>query len=391
MPCKIEINCYFTGMIKRMVLDLVGKRLAQFPSVALIGPRQSGKTTLAKSLTRQYFDLEQPSERLRLDLGWHDLIERDDLLVLDEAQAWPDVFPRLRAAIDARRKKNGRFLLLGSVSPALMRQVSESLAGRMALVELTPFYLAELPRTDPDLLWRCGGYPDGGVLGNKTFPQWQASYLSLMAQRDLPAWGLPAKPAMTDRLFRMMAAQQGGILNASQLGQNLGISYHTVQTYLDHLEAAFLVRRLPPFHANIRKRLVKAPKIYWRDSGLLHALLGHAPGADLWAQPWVGASWEGWVIEQILAARQARGETIEACYFRTQDGLEADLLLQSDKQREVIEIKLTTAPAPEDFARLEKVAALTKATRQVLISRTRRSVAEGNRWSVDLAGYLKAA
>ncbi len=377
-------------MIKRMVSDLLGKRLAQFPSVALIGPRQCGKTTLAKSLTRQYFDLEQPSERLRLDLGWHDLIKRDDLLVLDEAQAWPDVFPRLRAAIDARRKKNGRFLLLGSVSPALMRQVSESLAGRMALVELTPFYLAELPKTDPDLLWRCGGYPDGGVLGNKTFPQWQTSYLSLMAQRDLPTWGLPAKPAMTDRLFRMLAAQQGGILNASQLGQNLGITYHTVQTYLDHLEAAFLIRRLPPFHANLRKRLVKAPKIYWRDSGLLHALLGHALEADLWAQPWVGASWEGWVIEQILAARQARGETIEAFYFRTQDGLEADLLLQSGKQREVIEIKLTTAPAPEDFARLEKVAALTKATRQVLLSRTPRSVAAGNRWSVNVAQYLKS-
>lgn len=189
---------------------------------------------------------------------------------------------------------------------------------------------------------------------------------------------------MTDRFFRMVAAQQGSILNASQLGQNLGITYHTVQTYLEHLEAAFLIRRLPPFHANIRKRLVKAPKIYWRDSGLLHALLGHAPEADLWAQPWVGASWEGWVIEQILAARQARGETTEAFYFRTQDGLEADLLLHSGKQREVIEIKLTTSPAPEDFARLERVAALTKATRQVLISRTRRSVTEGNRWSVGM-------
>jgi hypothetical protein len=206
-----------------------------------------------------------------------------------------------------------------------------------------------------------------------------------MAQRDLPTWGLPAKPAMTDRLFRMMAAQQGSILNASQLGQSLGITYHTVQTYLDHLEAALLIRRLPPFHANIRKRLVKAPKIYWRD-----ALLGHAPETDLWAQPWVGASWEGWVIEQILATRQARGETIEAFYFRTQDGLEADLLLQSGRQREVIEIKLTTTPAPVDFARLEKVAALTKATRQVLISRTRRSVADGNRWSVDVAQYLKS-
>jgi predicted AAA+ superfamily ATPase len=246
-----------------------------------------------------------------------------------------------------------------------------------------------LPKTDPDLLWQRGGYPDGGVLGGTPFPQWQTSYLSLMAQRDLPAWGLPAKPAVTDRLFRMMAAQQGGILNASQLGQSLGITYHTVQSYLEYLEGAFLIRLLPPFHANIRKRLVKAPKLYWRDSGLLHALLSHAPEADLWAQPWVGASWEGWVIEQILATRQALGENLEAFYFRTQDGLEADLLLQSGRQREVLEIKLTASPAPEDFVRLEKVAALVKATRQVLISRTRQSSATGNRWSVDLATYVR--
>jgi hypothetical protein len=376
-------------MINRALAGLLTERLAQFPSVALVGPRQCGKTTLAKTISREYYDLEQPSERLRLDLAWHDLTERDGLLVLDEAQAWPEVFPRLRAAIDARRKKNGRFLLLGSVSPTLMRQVSESLAGRMALLELTPFHLAELPKADPDLLWRCGGYPDGGVLGGTPFPQWQTNYLSLMTQRDLPTWGLPAKPSVTDRLFRMMAAQQGGILNATQLGQSLGITYHTVQSYLGYLEGAFLIRLLPPFHANIRKRLVKAPKLYWRDSGLLHALLGHAPEADLWAQPWVGASWEGWVIEQILAARHARGENLEAFYFRTQDGWEADLVLQSGRQREVVEIKLTTSPAPEDFARLEKVAALIKATRQVLISRTRQPAAAGARWSVDMATYLR--
>jgi len=364
-------------------------RLEQFPAVGLLGPRQCGKTTLAKGLSRHYFDLEQPSDRLRLDLSWNDIIERNDLVLLDEAQAWPEVFPRLRAAIDARRKDNGRFLLLGSVSPVLMRQVSESLAGRMALAELTPFHLVELPGSKCDLLWRCGGYPDGGVLGGATFPQWQANYLSLMAQRDLPAWGLAARPAVTDRLFRMVAARQGGILNASQLGQSIGITYHTVQSYLDHLEAAFLIRRLPPFYANIQKRLVKAPKIYWRDSGLLHALLGLMPEADLWAQPWVGASWEGWVIEQILAARQARGENIQAWYFRTQDGLEADLLLESGKHREIIEIKLTTSPSQEDFTRLGKVAALAKATRQVLISRANRAVVTKDKWSVDLATYLR--
>jgi hypothetical protein len=376
-------------MIRRAMSELVLARLEQFPAVGLLGPRQCGKTTLAKGLSRHYFDLEQPSDRLRLDLSWNDIIERNDLVLLDEAQAWPEVFPRLRAAIDARRKDNGRFLLLGSVSPVLMRQVSESLAGRMALAELTPFHLVELPGSKCDLLWRCGGYPDGGVLGGATFPQWQANYLSLMAQRDLPAWGLAARPAVTDRLFRMVAARQGGILNASQLGQSIGITYHTVQSYLDHLEAAFLIRRLPPFYANIQKRLVKAPKIYWRDSGLLHALLGLMPEADLWAQPWVGASWEGWVIEQILAARQARGENIQAWYFRTQDGLEADLLLESGKHREIIEIKLTTSPSQEDFTRLGKVAALAKATRQVLISRANRAVVTKDKWSVDLATYLR--
>jgi uncharacterized protein len=376
-------------MIKRAVSRLVRARLKQFPAAGLLGPRQCGKTTLAKSLSRHYYDLEQSSDRLRLDLSWNEIIERNDLVLLDEAQSWPEIFPRLRAAIDARRKHNGRFLLLGSVSPVLMRQVSESLAGRMALMELTPFQIGELPGTKFDLLWRCGGYPDGGVLGGATFPQWQADYLSLMAQRDLPGWGLPAKPAVTDRLFRMLAAQQGGILNASQFGQSIGITYHTVQSYLDHLEAAFLIRRLPPFYANIRKRLVKAPKIYWRDSGLLHALLGLMPESDLWAQPWVGASWEGWVIEQILATRQARGESFQAWYFRTQDGWEADLLLESGKHREVIEIKLTTSPAQEDFARLERVAALTKATRQVLISRTNKSVVTKGKWSLDLATYLR--
>jgi len=250
----------------------------------------------------------------------------------------------------------------------------------MALLELTPFHLAELPARKFDLLWGCGGYPDGGVLGGATFPLWQDNYLALMAQRDLPSWGLPAKPGVTERLFRMVA---------SQLGQSMGLTHHTIQSYLDHLEAAFLVRRLPPFYAHLQKRLVKAPKIYWRDSGLLHALLGLTGKADLWAQPWVGPSWEGWVVEQILASRQASGQVFQAFYFRTQDGLEADLVLESGDFREVIEIKLTTSPAPEDFQRLEKVASLSKSSRQVLISRTDKPVMAKSKWSVDLTTYLK--
>ena len=261
-------------MIPRRVTQVVARRLAEYPAVTLVGPRQSGKTTLAKSIGGHYFDLEQEGERLRLDIEWPELVARKRLIILDEAQAWPEVFSRLRGAIDQDRARLGRFLLLGSVSPSLMTQVSESLAGRLSLVELSPFTWNELPtKAAQNRLWRCGGYPDGGVLAPRRYPRWQLDYLALLSQRDLPAWGLAAKPQLIERLLRMLAVNHGQRWNASQLGQSLGVSYHTVNTYLDYLEGAFLVRRLAPFHANIGKRLVKSPKVYWRDSGLLHALL----------------------------------------------------------------------------------------------------------------------
>ena len=376
-------------MIARAVLGLVRQRLRQFPAVALLGPRQCGKTTLARSLGGTYHDLEQPGDRVRLDLGWDALADGNDLVVLDEAQAWPDIFPRLRAAIDAQRNRHGRFLLTDSVSPTLMRQVGESLAGRLGLVEMSPLLLGELDAARADRLWRMGGFPDGGVLGGSAYPAWHESYLRLMAERDLPNWGLPARPAVIERLLRMLAAQQGAILNASKLGQSMGLSHHTVQSYLDYLQGAFAVRHLAPYAANLRKRLVKAPRIYLRDSGLLHCLLGMAANADLWSQPWVGASWEGWVIEQILADRVARGQSLQPSYFRTHDGLEADLVLESNGRLEIVEIKLTTSPSPEDFSQLDKVAKLLGATRQVLISRSRAQVVTKDRWSVSVEEYLK--
>ncbi len=376
------------NVIARDLTHLLQQRLKLFPAVALVGPRQCGKTTLARTLARCYFNLEDPDERTRLDALWHDAIQETGPVVFDEAQNWPELFSRLRGAIDAQRKRNGRFILLGSVSPSLMRNVSESLAGRMAILDLTPFHWGEVQ--DLDRLWRCGGFPDGGVLDPTAYPVWQDSYLRAMAERDLPAWGLPAKPMLTQRLFRMIAAEHGAILNLSKLGQSLGLSHHTVETYLDHLEGAFLIRRLPPLEANLRKRLVKSPRLYWRDPGLLHSLLRLRPDDDLLAQSWVGASWEGFVIEQILSVRRARGEEFDAWFFRSHDGYEADLVLDFGRQREVIEIKLTSGPTPEDLARLGKVAEMVKATRQVLLCRVGKSVTTGARWVTRLEDYLAA-
>lgn len=375
-------------MIERTLTFLVRQRLTQFPAVTLVGPRQCGKTTLARTLARRYFNLEAPEERTRLDARWDEVIAGEGPMVFDEAQQWPELFRRLRGAIDERRRQNGRFLLLGSIAPALMRDVGESLAGRMAVLELAPFHLGEV--NDLDRRWQCGGFPDGGVLGGGAYPVWQESYLRAMAERDLPLWGLPAKPMVTQRLFRMLAAEQGAILNLSKLGQSLGLSHHTVSTYLDHLEGAFLIRRLPPFLANLRKRLVKAPRLYWRDTGVLHALLRAPAGDDLLAQPWAGASWEGFVIEQILTPRAARGESHDACFFRSHDGYEADLVIETGRVREVIEIKLTSGPTPEDLTRLARVGDLIGATRVVLLCRVRESVVTGCQWVANLVDYLRA-
>ncbi len=357
--------------------------------MALIGPRQCGKTTLAQTMGGVYFDLEQESDRLRLDLEWEDLVAGKDLVILDEAQSWPGVFARLRGAIDRDRKRMGRFLLLGSVSPSLMVRVSESLAGRLSLVELTPFLLTELKTKKlREQRWLFGGYPDGGMLEPRRFPQWQLDYLALLSQRDLPTWGLPAKPQTTDRLLHMLAALHGQVWNASQIGQSLGLSYKTVNSYVDYLVGAFLIRRLQPYRANIRKRLVKSPKVYWRDSGLLHALLNVSDERALLEQPWVGASWEGYVIEQALGELLAQGRSFNAYYFRTSDQYELDLVLDFGKELWAVEIKLTSSPGPDDMARLDKAADMVKASRRFLISQTGRSSGDDRRRSCNLPSFL---
>lgn len=388
-PCKLEIVFYNTGVIARRIQGVLEQRLRRYPAVALIGPRQCGKTTLARTLGGVYFDLEQEPERLRLDFEWDGLAQGKSLVVLDEAQAWPEVFPRVRGVIDRDRKRMGRFLLLGSVSPSLMSNVSESLAGRLSLIELTPFLLTELnTKASIDTLWLHGGYPDGGVLGRESYPRWQRDYLALLSQRDLPGWGLPSRPQTTDRLLRMLTAVHGQTWNASQIGQSLGMSYHTVNSYLDYLVGAYLIRRLPPYVPNLRKRVVRSPKVYWRDTGLLHAQLNVSDERDLLGRPWVGASWEGFVIEQVIGALDCRGATFDAFHFRTSDQLDLDLVLDLDGRLCALEIKLTSSPGPEDMARLDKIADMIGAPRRFLVSTTRRSNGDAQRASCNLPWLL---
>jgi predicted AAA+ superfamily ATPase len=377
-------------MLHRHARRAVLARLASYPAVAVLGPRQCGKTTLARSLGGRYFDLEQEPERLRADLEWDGLAAGKGPVVLDEAQSWPEVFARVRGAIDRDRSRAGRFLLLGSVSPSLMVQVSESLAGRLSVIELTPFLWTELVTTaSRERLWLCGGYPDGGVLGLRAYPQWQRDYLSLLVQRDLPNWGLPAKPQTTDRLLRMLAALHGQVWNASQVGQSLGLSYQTVNSYVDYLAGAYLIRRLPSYQANLRKRLTKSPRMYWRDSGVLHALLNVPDQRALLGQPWVGASWEGFVIEQIIGEMSSRGVPFDAHYFRTSDQYELDLVLQVGKERWAIEVKLTSSPGPADLNRLDRTADLIDATRRFLVTQTSKPAGDEYRASCNLPALVE--
>lgn len=375
-------------MISRLLKRQINAQLAHYPAVALSGARQTGKTTLAKAFAGHYFDLENPQDQLRLEVTWEELMETQDLVILDEIQAMPELFPRLRAAIDADRKRCGRFLMLGSVAPSLMQRAGQALTGRLALCQLTGFLALERPAQEWDSLWQRGGYPDGGILDASRFPDWQQNYLALMAQRDLPSWGLPAQPVLIQRLFRMLAALHGQMWNASQLGKSLGLSYHTVNTYADFLEQAFLIRRLPAYTSNLHKRLVKRPKLYWRDTGLLHSLLGLERTSDVFDQPWVGTSWEGWVIEQLLGHLESTGRVFEAFYVRTSDQREIDLVLEYRGQRWAFEIKLSSAPDAAFLRRLQDHATLVGADRVALISRTAEPVCGKAVASLNLAAAL---
>jgi predicted AAA+ superfamily ATPase len=377
------------NMIPRIYLHQIQQMLSQFPAVGLLGPRQCGKTTLAKQIGGVYFDLESKGDYTRLDAEWDTLVTGQRLLILDEAHCVPEVFSRLRGVIDNDRKRNGRFLLLGSVSPALMKNVSESLAGRIGVVRMTPLILPELQSPQLDDLWFFGGYPDGGIQNPQAYPAWQTNYLDMLTMRDLPNWGLPSQPQQTSRLLSMLASLQGQPLLASHIGASLSLDHKTILRYCDFLEGAFLIRRLPAYSENIKKRIVKTPRAFWRDSGLLHAVMRIQNREHLYHQPWLGASWEGFVIEQTMAALSASGKRVDSYFFRTSDGYELDLVLDWGTEKWAIEIKLTSNPSSEMLSRLKKTAQMINAKKWFLITRIAAPFGDGQQNVTNVPAWLE--
>lgn len=339
-------------MLQRLIQTVVQGRLAAYPAVALLGPRQVGKTTLAQVVASEHegavvLDMERASDRAAVaqpELFFPHY--RDRLIVLDEVQHAPALFAALRPEIDAQRRP-GRFLLLGSASGELLRQTGESLAGRVAYVELTPLLAAEVAGDLSQLqtLWLRGGYPLSFLAGDEESSfQWRQDFLRTFLQLDLPGMGLRVPAETMRRFWTMLAHLQGQVFNASQLGVALGGASHTTTArYLDALVDTMMVRRLEPHLANVGKRLVKSPKIYVRDSGLLHALLGLASVRDLQGHPVAGASWEGFVVEQVAAALPA---SAQMGVYRTAAGAELDLVVECGARRFGIEIKFSAAPKP---------------------------------------------
>lgn len=345
-------------MIARLTQAFVTEIAAQFPAVLILGPRQCGKTTLARSFIEgAYYDLERPSDRRVFEGDPELALERlDGPLILDEAQALPELFAVLRSVIDAHRDRVGRFYLLGSVNPTLVRRVSESLAGRVGMVELTPFLYPEVAHELSDLeeLWLRGGYPNACLEANaKRRYRWLEQYGQALVQRDLASHGLRTSPPGMRRVLGMLAHVHGGLLNASELGRSLGVSYHTVASYLDILEGHFLVRRLRPWHGNLGKRLVKSPKLYLRDSGFLHHLLGIRTQADLLHSPRRGASWEGFLVEQVMAMERLTREASQFWFYRTQAGAEIDLVVDRGTECIGYEFKCATSATRGDISGMQ--------------------------------------
>ena len=339
------ISWYLADMLNREPIEFrIRKALKRSRVVALVGPRQSGKTTLAREFVKadsvNYFDLEDPAALARLAQPMVALAPLKGIVVIDEIQRSPDLFPVLRVLAD-RKPLPARFLVLGSASPALLQQSSESLAGRLEVIDVAGLSLSELGATHSEKLWHRGGFPRSYLARSDADSlSWRQEYIRTIVERDLPQLGSAVAPAAMRRFWSMLAHYHGQIWSASEPARSLGVSEPTVRRYLDLLTGAYLARQLPPWHENLAKRQVKAPKAYVRDCGLLHALLGIASAKALLEHPKSGASWEGYIIEEVLKALDAR----DPHFWATHQGAELDLLLFHRGRRIGIEIKRADAP-----------------------------------------------
>lgn len=340
------------GYIARKLHARIRELMRDFPAVAILGPRQCGKTTLALAIAKEtgpsiYVDLESPSDARKLtDPEIYLRQHQDRLVCLDEIQRQPDLFPLLRGLIDAHRR-GGRFLILGSASRDLIRQSSESLAGRIAYLELTPFLLSEVAApspVDPSLeqaLWLRGGFPESYLARDSAASlEWRENFIRTFLERDIPQLGFNIPAETLRRLWRMLAHLHGQQLNSSRLGEAIGVSHTTVRSYLDLLSQTFMIRLLQPQHANLKKRLVKSPKVYVRDCGILHALLQIDDREELWGHPVYGVSWEGFVIENLISELDRWTPT----FFKTAAGAEIDLVFTKGRKRIAVECKASSAP-----------------------------------------------
>ncbi|GDX52186.1 ATPase [Bacteroidota bacterium] len=338
-------------MINRSSLPSLLKLIKDFPSVALLGPRQVGKTTLAKAIIKT-----SKRDSVYLDLEDHDDFNalanpklfftqnRNKLIVIDEVQRKPELFPALRSEIDAHRKPS-RFLLLGSASVDLLKQSSESLAGRIIYKELSPLSFNEVKdKYSMERHWLRGGFPEAVAARNaELWRLWQQSFVRTYIERDLPMLGLSASPHDVNRLLHMLAYNNGQVLNKSEYAKTLSLSVPTISMMIDYLSNAFLVRLLQPFSTNAKKRIIKTPRLYLRDSGMLHFLLNVKDANSLLKNPKAGFSWEGYVIEQVI---EKTGDDRDYYYYRTQDGTEADLVICSHHTPEIIvEAKMSSSPS----------------------------------------------
>lgn len=336
--------------IERAIESFIRLNLQSFPSVAILGSRQCGKSTLIKKMSAsfesfQYLDLQNYQDLSKLaDLNLYFSTNRNSIICLDEVQLIPELFSFLRSEIDSNRR-NGRFILLGSASQTLIQKSSETLAGRVGMVTLTPFIyfeLNQLPGFELNKHWIRGGYPDSYLAETDDISKlWLENYIRTYIERDIPQLGIQIPALQLRRLLMMLCHTHGQLTNLSRLGESLGTSHTTIRKYIDLFEQTFIVRTLLPYEPNVKKRMIKSPKVYIRDSGILHKLLEISNFNQLLGNPIAGASWEGYVIENLTA----HFRDYQPYFYRTANGDEMDLVLEKGDIRIAVECKISSAPA----------------------------------------------